>query len=492
MGVIRKQSVKSSLLIYIGIAVGFVNSAILLPKFFSPEEVGLLGFLNSLSSVFSIVASFGIPLITIKLFPEFRSEEKKHSNFFGFLLLTSFIGIGFGLSAFWLFSDLFISSKNAARYYPLFAGMFALAFAGRVLFRNFDGYARMLFHSVTGAFLENVFMKLVILLTAIVVILWGLSYDWLFIGYSIALSSTGIGILFYVLRFDNGWNPSTFFTAVKPRKKEMMTIGLFGILGGLGTIIVLEVDRLMVSNMLGLSANGIYTVAFFFGVFVSTPARGLRRIAQVVISDSWQQNDLDNVAKIYRKSCNNQLLIAGYLFLCIWFGIDYVFTFMQPEYAAGKYVILFIGLAQVIDMGTGVNAEIILTSKYYRYNSYFIGGLIGLVLILNYVFIPIMGITGAALATLLAMFFINLMRFIFIYRKFGFNPYTVKNVYNLLIFGFIFLFLELIPGVSNPFLGLFVSGSIITILYWLPAYFLNISDDINGGVDKLLKRIKLK
>ncbi len=492
MGVIQKQSTRSSVLIYIGIAIGFLNSALLLPKFFSPEEIGMLGFLNSFTSLFSIAASFGIPLITIKLFPEFRSESLKHHGFFGFVFLTSLIGIGLGLSFYGLFSEYLISDKNSASSYPLFGLMFAILFASRVLFRNYDSYVRMLYHSVTGAFLENVFLKIATLIVLAIVILKQFSFDGLFIGFAIASATPGIGILLYSLRFNNGLNPRPLFRKMKDRKRELYTIGIFGMLGSLGSIIVLEVDRLMISNMLGLEANGIYTIAFFFGVFVSTPSRGLKRIAQVVISESWKNNDMANVLNVYKKSCINQLLISSYLLLCIWFGIDYLFQYMQPEFAAGKYVILFIGIAQVVDMGTGVNNEIIVASPHYRYNSYFTASLIGLVILLNYLLIPIWGIEGAAFASLAAMSLINLLRFLLLYIKYGFQPYTVSTAFNLTIVIIIYGLMFLVPQFENPVVGILLNGMIITVLFWIPTYFLNLSPDLNNLIDRLLVKIRIR
>ena len=268
----------------------------------------------------------------------------------------------------------------------------------------------------------------------------------------------------------------------------MYTVGLFGIIGSLGTIIVLEVDRMMVSNMLGLYYTGIYSVAFFFGLFVSIPARGLRRIASVIISDSWKENDLENINLIYKKSCVNLLLVSGYLFLGVWFCVPYLFDFMKDDYSQGLYVIFFIGLAQIIDMISGVNGEIIITSKYYKYNTYFIGALIALVIGLNYLFIPIWGITGAAAASCVAMFIINLLRYLFLYQKFGFQPFTKQVLWNLLLMGAIYSAFSFFPIINNSIFGILVVGGLITIAYWVPAYLFKLSPDVNEMVDKTIKR----
>ena len=42
MGVFLKQSFWTSVIIYLGVIIGFINSLILFPKYLSTEEIGLL------------------------------------------------------------------------------------------------------------------------------------------------------------------------------------------------------------------------------------------------------------------------------------------------------------------------------------------------------------------------------------------------------------------------------------------------------------------
>ena len=86
-------------------------------------------------------------------------------------------------------------------------------------------------------------------------------------------------------------------------------------------------------------------------------------------------------------------------------------------------------------MATGANAQVISFSKYYRVILYFIIVLIVLVLISMVIFIPLWGITGAAIAIAIATLANNLMRYIFLYRKFKMQPLTLKFLLVPLIFG---------------------------------------------------------
>jgi len=491
MGIIKKQAIQSTLFNYMGVAVGFLNSTILMPNLISKENIGLLGFLNSTSVIFSTIFALGIPLITVKIFPKFRDQSSaSHNGFFSFSLMMTIIGGVLGVIAFFLLEDVLIEDKNEAKYFAPFVAGFTVLFLFRLIFKNFDTFIRMLYNSVLGAITENFLAK--IILTIALVAYWlleGYDFIYLFILYIIGLSVPGIVTVVYVI-YKNSFNLdlSKFKRASAGLGKEIKMLGLYGLLGSMGTIIVLEVDRVMISNMLGLAENGIYTTVFFFGIFVSIPAKSVKRVAIVVVSDAWKANDLTTIKEVYAKSCLNQFLLAVYLFLGVWLNIDFVFELIPAEYSAGKYVILFIGIGQLFDMLTGVNTEIISTSKYFRYNTFFIAGLILLVIILNYIFIPLYGITGAAIASALAVILVNVLRYVFLLIKLDYQPFD-SNIIKIILLGLAcFGILVFVPVFENLYLNILIRGSLLTLLYWIPAFGLKISEDINSSLLKLLKK----
>ena len=124
--------------------------------------------------------------------------------------------------------------------------------------------------------------------------------------------------------------------------------------------------------MIGPSEIAIYSTSFFFGIFCSIPARGLKRISSVVLAEAWENGDLQTVKDVYHKSSLTLFLIGVYLFLGVWINIDYIFLLLPESYSAGKTVILIIGIAQLLDLITGVNNEIITSSTYYKYTTYFL------------------------------------------------------------------------------------------------------------------------
>jgi O-antigen/teichoic acid export membrane protein len=491
MGIIKKQSIQSTFYNYLGVGLGFLNSAILLPLLLSEEQVGLLFFLNSYTALFAGLCTLGIPLITIKIFPRLRDEDHDHNGFFSFLLFTTILGCLIGVSVFISTQDWLISEKNNASDFAPFAIAFVSLVVLRVFSKNFDSYIRMLMNTVLGTFLENFLLKLVVLIAlAYYWLVNGYDFVILFYLYAFALAIPGIVSIGYVIiKGHVNLKLAAFNKVSRGWKKEILTLSIYGLLGTLGSIIILEIDTIMVSNMLGLKSAGIYKIAFFFGLFCSIPARALRRISVVVIAEAWEKNDLDTIKDVYHKSSLTLFLFGVYLFLGVWVNLDYVLQILPSAYADGKIVILIIGIAQLIDLVAGVNTEIIASSPYYKYTTYFIALLIVLVIILNYLLIPLYGINGAALASMLSLAAYNLLKFFFLKQKLNFQPINYKSLVIVIIAGFsLAVTTYSLPVLENIYMGILLTGSMLTVLFWIPVYFLKVSEDINQTIDKYLKK----
>ena len=80
-------------------------------------------------------------------------------------------------------------------------------------------------------------------------------------------------------------------------------------------------------------------------------------------------------------------------------------------------------------MGTGVNALIIGTSSFWRFE--FVSGIIllSLMLPLNWFLTRQYGIQGPAISSLIGFTIYNLIRYIFLYRKFKMQPFNEKTFY---------------------------------------------------------------
>jgi O-antigen/teichoic acid export membrane protein len=151
-------------------------------------------------------------------------------------------------------------------------------------------------------------------------------------------------------------------------------------------------------------------------------------------------------------------------------------------YAAGKFVVLFIGLGKLIDVTTGINNLILTYSKYHRYLILFVL-ILGIITVTgNFILIPLLGITGAAIASLSSYFLINTAVILFIYRKLGIQPFTSKTLKIILLIGVAFGLNYLLPTLGSWFLDSLYRSLILLGLFVLVTYFYKLSDDLNSIV----------
>jgi O-antigen/teichoic acid export membrane protein len=267
----------------------------------------------------------------------------------------------------------------------------------------------------------------------------------------------------------------------------MILVSFFSILTGVSSILVTSLDGIMINQIMGLSDTGIYSTAAYFATLIVIPSRTINNASNINVSESFKAGNLAEVKNIYYKSCLVQFIIAIYLFLGLSSNMDFI-NWMLPEFIAGNGVIFFLGLSGVIDMSTGINTAVILFSKYYRFNMYALLILVALVIVANLIFIPIYGITGAAIAALIAMFIFNLIKYIFILVKFKFQPFNYRFLLVLGLAGALFWLLSLLKLQMHPLIVLGIKGTITTVVMGGFLYFTKLSPDVNAIFDNILKR----
>ena len=186
------------------------------------------------------------------------------------------------------------------------------------------------------------------------------------------------------------------------------------------------------------------------------------------------------------------MLFGMGLFTLLWLNIDNVFRILPPEYLEGKYVIFFIGLANLISMAGGLSSQVITNSEYYRYNGLFVIIYLVLVVVLNILLINLMGITGAAIAAMISMFVFTVMKFEFIRRRFGIQPYDWNFPKIIAIGAVSYVLVILFPYPDGLILNILFKSSFFGILFVLLNYLLATSGDFNKVVETYIAWIRGK
>ena len=491
MGHIKKQTIKGSIYSYIGVFLGFLISGLLLPRFLSTEENGVLKLLISYSGLFAQFASLGFTNATTRLFSFFRDHKKNHHGFLLILFLVIGAGFAITLTLFMVFKNQLIAPNegNADLFNHYIDFLIPLSFF-TLLFLMLDTYFKVLFDATIGTFYREFIQRIFILIAIAAFYFDVISLNGFIIAYIVANCFPGLMLLFKLISTNQFSLKPDWGFIDKHMAKQLFNMSFYGIVVGFAGIVVLSVDSIIISRMLGLEATGIYAITFFFSTLIVIPSRALLKISSAVLADAWRDNDRNTIYSIYRKSSINQLILGALIFVGLWANINNVFIILPPEYEAGRYVILFLGISNLIEMASGGNNIILSTSKYYRFTAWLNLLLVIMVVGFNILFINIFGLTGAAIASVISVLFFNLIRYFVIFKLFGMHPFSIKHLYTLLLAAFTYALSMLIPTMPNFIVDILVRSAFICAVFGGGTLFFNLSKEINETVKFVVDKIR--
>ncbi len=490
MGIIKKQGIQSTIIIYLGFFLGALNLLFFFPKYLSPEQIGLTRILLDFSTIFVQLSIFGLPATMLKFYPYYADYLQKKENDVLFLsILISLIGFIFVSFFLYRFRDSIteIYIEKSKLFISYFYLVYPFSFFV-LIYTIIETYARNNLKSVVGNLVREVGLRLYSTILILLLALHLINFNLFIKLYSIFYLWGVIAIVAFLI-----WRKRMHLNFVvskvtKRLYKKILNYGGFIYSAGFLFILSGSIDSLLISGIRGLSDGAIFTITSYFSTLIQAPQRGISGIVMPVLAKAWKDKDVKQIESIYQKTAINQMASALFLFLLIWINIDSVFKLMPNGhiYETGKYVVLFMCLTKIIDMSTGANSEILSTSNFWKFNFLTHVILVAISIPINYLFIKQFGIIGAAYSNLLAFSLYNFVRFIFLWYKFRLQPFSYKTLVCILI-GIITYFVAiLIPSIQNVYFNIIIKSVCICIVYGFLTYSLNVSKDITDIIKKHL------
>ncbi len=489
MKIIAKQSILTTISSYLGVLIGYFNVLWLMPYALDPEQIGIFRTIQDMALLFVPFAQLGLGNGITRFYPKVKAEK---FAFFTLSLVLTLLGFIVVAGLFLIFRDNIVNAF--ARNSPE-----VINFLGVVLFITFfsvmntilDAFCRSFIKVAVPAFFRDVVLRLLIAVLISTYLLDYLTFDQLMWGLVIVYLTALIGMIGYMLKiriFKLDFNFSSFPFDFK---KEFIGYSMITLLGTAGAILIVKIDSLMVSSMIGLNANAIYTIAFSIAVVIEMPRRAISQVVMPVISEHFSRNEHAEINLLYKKIAVHQLLLCLLIFLGIWSNIDNLYHFVPNNevYEAGKWVVLLIGLGKLSDVLFSVNGEIIVFSKFYIFNITATVLMSIAVIAFNLLLIPQYGIEGAALASLIAMFFYNLLKYFYVKIRLGFDPFTLDILKTVILGGITFMIQYYIfRGASSGIVNIILRSATIIISYMGGIFLLNIVEETRKGIMKKIKR----
>lgn len=492
MSSIKKQSILSTVYSYLGVGIGLLTQGFILPNFFETNEIGLMAILLSWMYLIAQFASLGFNHAGTKYFSFFRNSSPKNLGYLNLGLKTQTIGFILSVIFLFLFKDQIISNQNIqdkALLEKFFRLIIPITLA-TMLFNLFDNYAKGLYNTVAGNLYSQFFQRLFTLLVALLYVFDVVDFERFMYLWVIGLALPTVLMIYTSINLGplNFHKNVSFFQS--KIKKDFYVFAAFSVLTGLSSMIILQLDKIMVNSYLGLSSTGIYSTCLLFSSVMGMGYLSVIKASSAVVINAMDENEYGIVDTIYKKSSINLYAFGLLTLLCTWINVDQLFSLVKPEYAAGRTALIIIGISKLFDLLNGINGLILSNSKYFKLDSILIISFVLILYLLNKWLIPMYGINGAAFSALISVVYYNLARTILIWKFFKMQPFGWEQLTATLIFIAVLWLGFLLPNAPFPLLSIFYKSVLATLLFTILIYIFKSVPDFNQFVNFGLQKIK--
>ena len=509
MGIVIRQSLKGTFVNYIGVLLGAFIQFYCVAAWVDKATIGLSSLVYEAAALLSGFALMGACSVGMRFFPLFKNKDNGNNGFFYYYLLFPLVGIP-------LVSLLYLVLKSpiCAYFYeksPMFNDYFyyVLPLMMMLTFWTWwEGFSNIYMRIAIPKAIREIGMRLLM-----VVIYYSYYKQWIgvaglitffIIAYGISMVCTGI----YASHIGCTSMKHDWRFITPELRGQVGCYSGFLTFSTISSNIMSQLDLWMLAGVSGLIHSGIYRMAVFMAEVVNMPARNITPISNPLAAEAMKNNDIAKANDLYKQVSVHQMLASTVLLLLIWINIDNIYAIMPSKdgisFAIGKWAVLFLGLSKVIYSTLNFGNTLISFSRYYYWtlvvtvvltllsvgtNLLFIGGFHFEYWILS-IDIPAFGITGAAMATLLASMLSYSYQQYIVQVKLKANPFTWAHLRIVLMVVLLYGINLLIPSLSDisPWLDGAVRSSVYVVVGTILLYTLHISPQIDSYIRQYILR----
>jgi Membrane protein involved in the export of O-antigen and teichoic acid len=260
--------------------------------------------------------------------------------------------------------------------------------------------------------------------------------------------------------------------------REIFAYSIPLLLSSLVTFFGSKADILFIGHTISSEKVAVYNVAFQIGIISNFALVAFNSIFASVITSLYYKAEYAKLAGIYKTITKWMVALNVICFSIILLFSEDILRIFGEAFVVGSKALILVSIGQLFNVGVGSAGLMITMTGRPQYSLYISLATAIVNIALNYVLIPIYGITGAGLASLVTVATANIARLIVVYRTFQIHPYdwsylkiiipalvsfvivlTIKNLVTMqwlielcvlsLVFLFIFGSVTILLGLSN-------------------------------------------
>ena len=507
MGVVVRQSIKGAIMNYLGVIVGFFTTFFIVTKYLTTEEVGLTRVLVDASILLSGLAQLGTSISAMRYYPYFKDEKERDHGFFGWSVIIPFVGFIIFSILFFVFKQPIENyfSQNSELFVDYIYFVIPMSFFMTYLL-VFETNSNLLMRIVIPKFIREVGIRLMTLVVYLLYAFDVINLDGMVISLCLTYGIATVLNIIYLFSLKKVSFKIEPAYVSKWLRKDFIFYTLFLIATSLAGNLIPVLNTFFVSGKLGLAVAGINTIAVYIASIVEIPYRSLAAISRPHISQGMKDNNMLEVNNMTKNVSLHQFMASMFIFFLIWINIDLVYSLIPNGnvYDEAKFVVLILSVVKIINTSLNVGATVLSYSKYYYYSLLFTIILTVTAIYMNIKLIPIWGMEGAALASLVSYIVYYAFLLTFVNWKIKVSPLSMRELYTVIIilslFGIDWLLQtymseHLISIFNVELIGKILDSAVrtlfLSVLGIVIIYKSRISKQVNDIIDKFLSMLKL-
>lgn len=482
MGSIRKQTIISSILVYIGFFIGAINMYFYTRNgSFTPEQFALTRIFFDFAQNMYAFGALGIIPVIYKFYPYYKDNLETHKiDLMTWGMMAAFIGFILVIVLGWYFQPVFVHqfSEKSKLIVDYYYWMFPFAM-GMLFFSVLEGFSWALQKTIFSNFLKETGLRIITSLFILLYLFKVISFSGFVHLFAFLYLLIFLVLAIYLFRSNQLHFPTIISRVTKKFWKKMLSMQALIYSGTVIASVAATIDSFIIAKFQGLAVVGIFGLAQYSANLIQVPQRSIQAVSAGVLSRAWKDKNITEIKRIYQRSCINLLIMSLFIFGNLWLNVlpGMQVLNIQKDYEAGIAAIFILGMVRIIDAGTGLNGMVINTSTFWRFDFFSGVVLLAFRLPLTYFLIKNYGIIGSAFAELTAYSIYNFIRYEFLRRKFNMQPFTIKTVISILIAILAYAFSYYIFNGMSGWMGIILRSVMFSTIMIISVFSFNLTPD---------------
>lgn len=434
MGIVFRQSVKTSLVVGMGAFMGAFITWLSTKYIPDKQQFGFIRNLTSQAVTLSQILLLGLSSTLFVYTHRYADDPRKRKMLITLCLLlplvaTILASMAYFFSKEWILRHYQPGDALLMRQYFIWLPIFTVMLLYMVILEQYLGSQMKV---AVSAFMREVLLRILNLALILLYAFQYVSFNTLVAG-TILIYLVPIIIFFAIASRTQSFGFSVDFRIFgKDEYKEMFHFAWYHFLLSISIILMSTLDTLSLPfyDHSGLSSVAVYAVANLVISFLLLPSKAFLPASFSILTTAFTENDMGKAKDIFMRSSLNLLIPTLGMAVLLSCNLENAVAIIGngKNYSGIISVFLILMAGQLINLSTGMNDQVLSIANYYKFNFYVAIIVTGILYTLIRFLVPRYGIYGAAWSSTITIIIFNVMKYIFIWKKLGMQPFSSKTV----------------------------------------------------------------